>query len=119
MHIHDLLRWDWVKRHDRYRLLCLSSPAIASAVRAFLSPDQLLQGLNTGVQPPEIMCIRPAKRMRETSATAECSCVRSARVCGLPRCVATARMGPWHGVFRVDHMIAFAELDDFLTDIFY
>ena len=47
--------------------------------------------------------------------------LRGAHECRLLVCAAcrTARMGPWHGVFRVEHMIAFAELDDSLTDISY
>lgn len=65
----DLLQWSWVKRHQRYRRLCLTSPNMARVVRLLTSPDQLLQGRSTGVQPTEIICIRPALRVRQTTLT--------------------------------------------------
>ncbi len=76
----DMLQWDWVERHQRYRLLCVTSPNMALAVGLLMSPDQLLQGRSTGVQPTEIISFPPAKRLRETppaavpatSSTEEC-----------------------------------------------
>ena len=75
----DLLRRDWVARQKMYKRLCWHSPNIASMVGLLMSPDQLLDGRSTGVQPTKIICIRPLKRLREThpivvhttSATAE------------------------------------------------
>lgn len=71
----QLLLMDWVSRHecaDRFYSWCDTHRrhAVADALRKRMSPDDLLDGTNTGVRPASHVIVLPdKKRQRQLTIT--------------------------------------------------